>query len=106
MVVPATIAWSSPTALAEQNRLARVPLTGERKQVTVLFADLKDSLALIHGFDPASEAQGDYRRAIDCFRQIVTSFEGSRRCVGYSIFTGLLRHLYDFPRPICHTLQR
>ena len=24
----------------------------------------------------------------------------------YSIFTQLLRHLYDFPRPVCHTLQR
>jgi len=24
----------------------------------------------------------------------------------HSIFTRLLRHLYDFPHPICHILQR
>jgi tetratricopeptide (TPR) repeat protein len=29
--------------------------------------------------DQASQAQGDYRRAIDCFRETVASFEGARR---------------------------
>jgi hypothetical protein len=39
---------SIPTALAEKIRTSRAALEGERKQVTVLFADLKDSLEL-HG---------------------------------------------------------
>ena len=34
-----------------------MPLTGERKQVTVLFADLKDSLALIRGLAPEATQQ-------------------------------------------------
>ena len=35
---------------------ARPALAGERKQVTVLFADLKDSTELIHGLDPEAAA--------------------------------------------------
>jgi DNA-binding winged helix-turn-helix (wHTH) protein len=41
-----------PTALAETSRTSRAVLAGERKHVTVLFADLTDSLALIHPLDP------------------------------------------------------
>jgi tetratricopeptide (TPR) repeat protein len=33
----------------------------------------------IYYFGQASQAQGDYRRAIDCFRETVTSLEGARR---------------------------
>ena len=54
---PAAPAPHAPTALAEPSRLARAPLTGERKQVTVLFADLKDSLALIRDLDPEATQQ-------------------------------------------------
>ena len=42
----------TPTALVEKIRTAHTALEGERKQVTVLCADLKDSLALIRDLDP------------------------------------------------------
>jgi class 3 adenylate cyclase/tetratricopeptide (TPR) repeat protein len=42
----------APTVLAEKIRASRAALEGERKQVTVLFADIKDSLELIRGLDP------------------------------------------------------
>jgi class 3 adenylate cyclase/predicted ATPase len=45
------------TVLAEQNPTARVALAGERKQVTVLFADITDSLSLIHTLDPEAAQQ-------------------------------------------------
>jgi class 3 adenylate cyclase len=42
----------TPRYLAEKILASRVALTGERKQVTVLFADIKDSTELIRGLDP------------------------------------------------------
>ena len=42
----------TPPYLAEKIRTAKSVLEGERKQVTVLFADLKDSTELIRGLDP------------------------------------------------------
>ena len=45
------------TALAEQSHTARAALEGERKQVTVLFADITDSLALIRTLDPEAAQQ-------------------------------------------------
>jgi class 3 adenylate cyclase len=45
------------TAPAEQSHTARTPLEGERKQVTVLFADITDSLALIRTLDPEAAQQ-------------------------------------------------
>src|SRR5262245_61688798 len=45
------------TAPAEQNPTARAALEGERKQVTVLFADITDSLALIRTLDPEAAQQ-------------------------------------------------
>jgi len=39
-------------SLAEKSRRSRAALAGERKQVTVLFADIKDSLELIRSLDP------------------------------------------------------
>src|SRR5262245_1002432 len=47
----------APTALAEKSRTSRATLEGERKQLTVLFADLKDSLELIRGLDPEATQQ-------------------------------------------------
>src|SRR5712691_6395645 len=41
-----------PTHLAEKILTARHTLEGERKQVTVLFADIKGSTELIEGLDP------------------------------------------------------
>src|SRR5262245_45043385 len=45
------------TALAEQRPTARVALAGERKQVTVLCADITDSLALMRTLDPEAAQQ-------------------------------------------------
>jgi predicted ATPase/class 3 adenylate cyclase len=49
-----------PRHLAERIISSRGALEGERKQVTVLFADLKGSTALIEGLDPE-----DARRVLD-----------------------------------------
>jgi len=42
----------TPYHLAEQIRRSRASMEGERKQVTVLFADVKGSTAAIEGLDP------------------------------------------------------
>ena len=47
----------TPAHLAEKIVTARPALEGERKQVTVLFADLKDSTELIRGLDPEAVQQ-------------------------------------------------
>ena len=47
----------TPPYLAEQILTSRSALEGERKQVTVLFADLKDSTELIRGLDPEAAQQ-------------------------------------------------
>jgi hypothetical protein len=46
-----------PAHLTDKILAARPTLEGERKQVTVLFADLKDSTELIRGLDPAAAQQ-------------------------------------------------
>ena len=51
-----TPATYTPKHLAEKMRTSGAALEGERKQVTVLFADLKGSTELIAGLDP-EEAQ-------------------------------------------------
>jgi hypothetical protein len=47
----------TPTHLAEKILTARASLAGERKQVTVCFADIKDSTLLIEGLDPEAAQQ-------------------------------------------------
>src|SRR4029450_6110889 len=54
--VRAPLAYT-PAHLAEKIVTARPTLEGERKQVTVLFADLKDSTELIRGLDPEAAQQ-------------------------------------------------
>ena len=53
---PAPLAYT-PSYLAEKILTSRSALEGERKQVTVLFADLKDSTELIRGLDPEAAQQ-------------------------------------------------
>src|SRR5262245_19698503 len=53
---PAPLAYTPPY-LAEKILTTRGALEGERKQVTVLFADLKDSTELIRGLDPEAAQQ-------------------------------------------------
>ena len=48
---PAPLAYT-PSYLAEKILTSRSALEGERKQVTVFFADIKDSTKLIEGLDP------------------------------------------------------
>src|SRR5437762_5103521 len=47
----------TPPYLAEAILTSKSALAGERKQVTVLFADLKDSTELIRGLDPEAAQQ-------------------------------------------------
>ena len=47
----------TPPYLAEKILTSKRVLEGERKQVTVLFADLKDSTELIRGLDPEAAQQ-------------------------------------------------
>jgi class 3 adenylate cyclase len=47
----------TPPHLTDKILAARPALEGERKQVTVLFADLKDSTELLRGLDPEAAQQ-------------------------------------------------
>ena len=66
----------TPLVLAEKMRTSRPTLTGERKQVTVLFADLKDSLALIRDLDPEA-AQHLLDPALHAMMDAVHRYEGT-----------------------------
>src|SRR3989454_316753 len=66
----------TPPYLAEKILTSRRALAGERKQVTVLFADLKDSTELIRGLDPEA-AQHLLDPAIHCMMDTVHRFEGT-----------------------------
>jgi class 3 adenylate cyclase/DNA-binding winged helix-turn-helix (wHTH) protein len=71
------LAPSSPApALSAPRRTAPVALAGERKQVTVLFADLKDSLALIRDMDPEA-AQQLVDPALHAMMDAVHRYEGT-----------------------------
>jgi class 3 adenylate cyclase len=47
----------TPPFLAEKILTSKSALEGERKQVTVFFADIKDSTRLIEGLDPEAAQQ-------------------------------------------------
>src|SRR5215469_15420563 len=66
----------TPPYLAEKILTSRPALAGERKQVTVLFADLKDSTELIRGLDPEA-AQQLLDPAIHIMMDAVHRFEGT-----------------------------
>ena len=53
---PAPLAYTPPH-LVEKIRSAQSALASERKQVTVLFADIKDSTEIIRGLDPEAAQQ-------------------------------------------------
>src|SRR5215470_8365075 len=65
-----------PAYLAERIRTTRDTLAGERKQVTVLFADIKDSTELIRGLDP-EVAQRLLDPALQHMMDAVHRFEGT-----------------------------
>src|SRR5262249_62254402 len=66
----------TPTHLTEKILAARTALTGERKQVTVLFADLKGSTELIRDLDPEA-AQHLLDPALQRMMDAVHRFEGT-----------------------------
>jgi class 3 adenylate cyclase len=72
---PAPAAYT-PSHLAEKILTSRNVLQGERKQVTVLFADLKDSTELIKDLDPEA-AQQLLDPAIQRMMDAVHRFEGT-----------------------------
>ena len=71
-VPPITI----PPHLTEKIHASRATLEGERKQVTVLFADIKDSTELIRGLDPEA-AQQLLDPALHRMMEAVHRFEGT-----------------------------
>src|SRR5215468_9816620 len=66
----------TPAYLAEKILTSRSALEGERKQVTVLFADLKGSTELIAGLDP-EEARQLLDPALHVMIEAVHRFEGT-----------------------------
>ena len=66
----------TPLHLAEKILAARADLAGERKQVTVLFADVTGSTALIQGLDP-EEAGQVLTPAVQAMVDAVHHFEGT-----------------------------
>ena len=66
----------TPSHLTEKILTARTALAGERKQVTVLFADLKDSTELIKDLDPEA-AQQLLDPALHHMMDAVHRFEGT-----------------------------
>ena len=66
----------TPAYLAEKIFTSRAALEGERKQVTVLFADLKGSTELIEGLDP-EEARRLLDPALHLMMDAVHRYEGT-----------------------------
>ncbi len=73
---PAAPLSYTPDHLAERIFASRSALEGERKQVTVLFADIKDSTELIKDLDPEA-AQQLLDPAIQLMMDAVHRFEGT-----------------------------
>ena len=78
----------TPAAFGREILTARDTLAGERKQVTVLFADLKDSTELIHGLDPEAAQQlldpalHHMMDAVHRFEGTVNQVRGGERAIG------------------------
>ena len=65
-----------PKYLAEKILAARHTLEGERKQVTVLFADIRDSTKLVEGLDP-EDAQRVIDPVLNVMMEAVHRYEGT-----------------------------
>jgi len=75
----------TPSHIAKQILSARATLEGERKQVTVLFADIQGSTRLISQMDP-EQASKVLERPIEIMMDAVHRFEGTvNRVVGDGI---------------------
>jgi class 3 adenylate cyclase len=81
---PAPLTYTPPY-LAEKILTSRSALEGERKQVTVLFADIKGSTALIQGLDP-EEARALLDQALHTLMEAVHRYEGIvNQVLGYCL---------------------
>jgi class 3 adenylate cyclase/tetratricopeptide (TPR) repeat protein len=81
IAAPATTRYRSPQEylprhLVEKIHLSRDLLQGERKRVTVLFADLKGSMELLSGRDP-DEARRLLDGLLQCMMDAVHQYEGT-----------------------------
>jgi class 3 adenylate cyclase len=85
----------TPKHLAEKILTSRAALEGERKQVTVLFADIKGSMALLEDLDPE-----EARRIIDPALQLM--MDAVHRYEGYVAQTMGDGILALFGAPIAH----
>jgi class 3 adenylate cyclase/predicted ATPase len=85
----------TPKHLAEKILTSRAALEGERKQVTVLFADIKGSMALLEDLDPE-----EARRIIDPALQVM--MDAVHRYEGYVAQTMGDGILALFGAPIAH----
>ena len=65
-----------PKHLAEKILASRQPLEGERKQVTVLFADIRGSTKLVEGVDP-EDAQKIIDPVLNIMKEVVHRYEGT-----------------------------
>ena len=74
--VPASPESYTPKPLAERILRSRGALEGERKQVTVLFSDIKGSMELIQGSDP-EEARRILDPTIAAMMSAVHRYEGT-----------------------------
>jgi class 3 adenylate cyclase/DNA-binding winged helix-turn-helix (wHTH) protein/tetratricopeptide (TPR) repeat protein len=72
---PEPLAYT-PTYLTEKILASRAALEGERKQITVMFADIKGSLALIEGLDP-EEAKQRLDPVLRLMMEAVHRYEGT-----------------------------
>jgi class 3 adenylate cyclase len=84
-----------PRHLAKKILTSRAALEGERKQVTVLFADIKGSMALLEDLDPE-----EVRRIIDPALQLM--MDAVHRYEGYVAQTMGDGILALFGAPIAH----
>ena len=66
----------TPRHLADKILVSRVTLEGERKQVTVLFADIKGSMGLLADLDP-EDAQKLLDPVLACMIESVHRYEGT-----------------------------
>jgi class 3 adenylate cyclase/tetratricopeptide (TPR) repeat protein len=73
---PSRLAANTPTHLAEKILQSRSGLEGERKQVTVLFADLKGSMELLADRDP-EEARQLLDPVLERMMEAVHRYEGT-----------------------------
>src|SRR5262245_46197152 len=85
----------TPPHLTDKILAARPALAGERKQVTVLFADLKDSTELVRGLDPEA-AQQLVDPALHYMMDAVHRFEGT---VNQVLGDGIMA-LFGAPSPM------